>query len=95
MEDICRSYMVDKLAYPEVAKKHPVTPALVGKLIRETKKMPEKLRERKQQEKLREQAKDVVEKIGEDMLKKSLPIKKASQIQEQALELHGIEINNQ
>ena len=70
--------MVDKLSYPEMAKKHRVTPSLVGKQILETKKMPEKLRERKQQEKLREQAKDVVEKIGEDMLKKSLPIKKAS-----------------
>ena len=87
--------MVDKLSYPEVAKKHRVTPALVGKLIRENKNMPEKFRERKQQEKLREQAKDVVEEIAEDMLKKSLPIKKASQIQEKVLELHGIEINNQ
>ena len=94
MEDICRSYTVDKLSYPEVAKKHRVTPALVGKLIREARKMPEKMRERKQQEKVREQAKDVVGEIVEDMLKKSFPIKKASQIQEKALELHGIEIKN-
>ena len=48
IEDICRSYTVDKLSYPEVAQKHRVTPTLVGKLIRESKKMPEKLRERKQ-----------------------------------------------
>ena len=87
--------MVDKLSYPEVAKKHRVTPVLVGKLIRETKKMPDKLRERKQQEKLSDQAKDLVEEIAEDMLKKSIPIKKASHIQEKALVLHGIEINNQ
>ena len=32
-EDICCSYTVDKLSYPEVAKKHRVTPALVEKLI--------------------------------------------------------------
>ena len=86
--------MVDKLSYPEVAKKHCVTPTLVGKLIREAKKMPEKLRERKQKEKLRKQAKDVVGEITKDMLEKSLPITKASQIQLKALELHGIEINN-
>lgn len=70
--------MVDKLSYPEVAKKHRVTPTLVGKLIREAKKMPEKLRERKQKEKLRKQAKDVVGEITKDMLEKSLPITKAS-----------------
>lgn len=93
--DICHSYIVDKLSQEEVAKKYRVTAALVGWLVNETKKHPEKARERKQKEKMREKAKDAVEQIAGEMLAQSVPITKTSIIQEKAMGKHGIDINKQ
>ena len=82
MVDICHSYLVEKLSQTEVAKKYRVTADLVSRLISEHKKMPEKVRDRKQKEKTREKAKDVVQELTDEMLQKSMPITKATQIQE-------------
>ena len=61
----------------EAAKKHRVTPGLVNRLIRESKKEPEKLRNRKQKEKEAIEVNTAVIATASALLEKSIPIEKA------------------
>ncbi len=65
----------------EVARHFRVTSHLVSRLVVESEKQPEKLRELKQREKDNQRAQNVVEHVATTLLERSIPIEKAAMVQ--------------
>lgn len=81
IEDIVHKYQVQHLTQVETAKQHRISPSLVSRLVEESKKQPEKLRETKLKEKNAQKAQESVTRVVSYMLERSIPIEKAATVQ--------------
>ena len=89
-----QEYDEGKKTQATVAKQFRVSEQLVFKLVKESVKKPEKLRELKQKEKDIERGHQAVEDVVSFQLERSIPIEKARQVQDQVEKRHGIAMSN-
>ena len=77
----------------EVAKQFRVTPSLVHRLVSEYSKQPTKLRELKHREKQACETDAAIRGVVADLLERSMPIKKAAQVQRAVSLGHDLEVS--
>jgi len=91
--DIVHSYLVDHQYQEEIARHHGVTLKLVSKLVCQARKEPEKLRERKQKEKAREEMNSMIEATTSEMLNSNMTITSIDQVKKKIKQEHEVELS--
>ena len=92
IDDIVATCEEGALTQREVAKQYKVKEKLVCTLVNEAKRMPERQDQLKQKEKEQMKIKKTIEIVAEKFLERSIPIKKASMVQSECQQLHGLEV---
>ena len=93
VKDIIAATRLPYNFHKDVAKQYRISAKLVGDLVRESEKHPERLEARWQRRRLREEKKDAVEDVAVSLLNRNIPIQSTHQIKLVVEEDHGHVVN--
>ena len=80
--------------HQDIAKDYRVTKSLVGRLVRESARQPEKMRKRVENEKILEDKKDAIEDVVTSLVSFNTPIFRAGQIKDAVKEVAALEVDD-
>ena len=80
--------------HQDIAQQFRVTSSLVGRLVRESRRQPEKMEKRCQDEKLHEEKRTAIRDVAKSLISLNMPIYRAGQIKEAVKELTELEVDD-
>jgi len=92
--DIVHCYVIECASQADVARKHRISVQLVGRLVAEAKKKPEKLRDMKARQKQKQDASLAAEQLAAQMLERGESIRSCRQVQAQVEAQHPVGLSD-